>query len=381
MKIVEVRTYTLKSQLSQPLIWSNGYITQRETMLVSIQTDTGVVGWGETGNSLASSVIQQGLSPLLIGQDPMNRMYLWQKMYGLYYSSNSACGLTMCAISAIDIALWDIAGKATNLPVYQLLGGRLRQKVSVYATGLYYTDDNCLSRLQEEAKSYVKQGFQGMKMKIGGLGLIEDRKRVAAVREAIGSEVRLMVDANQAYNPALAIKMGLYLADLDIHWFEEPVAAHDLGLYLEVKRMLSIPLAGGENFYSEYNFRDFFAERALDIAQPDVGNIGGLSKIVKVAAMSQTFGVQLCPHAWGTPVLTAATIHLCAGLSPCPFVLAPKNYLQEPIMELDCTPNPIRDQLCGDVFRPCDGFLDVPEEPGLGVKVDEQALEYYQIRG
>lgn len=211
MKIVEVKTYTLKSELLHPLIWSNGHITHRETVLVRICTNTGIVGWGETGNSLASSIIQHGLTPLLIGEDPMNRIDLWQKMYGLFYGSNSACGLAMCAISAIDIALWDIAGKATNLPVYQLLGGRLRQKVSVYATGLYYTDNNCLSRLQEEAKSYVEQGFQGMKMKIGGLGLVEDRKRVAAVREAIGSEVRLMVDANQAYNPALAIKMGLYL--------------------------------------------------------------------------------------------------------------------------------------------------------------------------
>jgi len=376
MKIVEVKTYTLKSELLHPLIWSNGHITHRETVLVRICTNTGIVGWGETGNSLASSVIQQGLTPLLIGQDPMNRMYLWQKMYGLFYSSNSACGLAMCAISAIDIALWDIAGKATNLPVYQLLGGRLRQKVSVYATGLYYTVNNCLSRLQEEANSYVEQSFQAVKMKIGGLDLAEDRKRVVAVREAIGSDIKLMVDANQSYSPALAIQMGQHLADLDIHWFEEPVAAHDLGLYLEVKRKLPIPLAGGENFHSGYNFRDYLAERALDIAQPDVGNIGGLTEIVKVAAMSQSFGVQLCPHAWGTPVLTAATIHLCAGLSPCPFVLAPKNYLQEPIMELDCTPNPIRDQLCGDVFRPCDGFLDVPEEPGLGVKVDEQALEY-----
>ena len=373
---MEVKTYTLKSELLHPLIWSNGHITHRETVLVRICTNTGIVGWGETGNSLASSVIQQGLTPLLIGQDPMNRMYLWQKMYGLFYSSNSACGLAMCAISAIDIALWDIAGKATNLPVYQLLGGRLRQKVSVYATGLYYTVNNCLSRLQEEANSYVEQSFQAVKMKIGGLDLAEDRKRVVAVREAIGSDIKLMVDANQSYSPALAIQMGQHLADLDIHWFEEPVAAHDLGLYLEVKRKLPIPLAGGENFHSGYNFRDYLAERALDIAQPDVGNIGGLTEIVKVAAMSQSFGVQLCPHAWGTPVLTAATIHLCAGLSPCPFVLAPKNYLQEPIMELDCTPNPIRDQLCGDVFRPCDGFLDVPEEPGLGVKVDEQALEY-----
>ena len=158
------------------------------------------------------------------------------------------------AISAVDIALWDIAGKATDLPIYELLGGRVRDRVAVYATGLYYTEGEFPDRLLDEARGYVDAGFQGMKTKVGGLSLQEDIARVCAIRKAIGPDIQLMVDANQGYNAATAIRIGRALVDCNLHWFEEPVNAKDIDAYLQVKAAVPMAIAGGETLRTRYEF-------------------------------------------------------------------------------------------------------------------------------
>ena len=216
-----------------------------------------------------------------MGQDPMNRVGLWQKMFHALYNPNIAVGIGGSAISAVDTALWDITGKALGLPVYQLLGGRVRDRVAVYATGLYYTEGEFPTRLLDEARGYAEAGFMGMKTKIGGLPMDEDVRRVAALREAIGPDLRLMVDANQAYNATSAIRIGHRLAEYDITWFEEPVNAQDIEGYLQVKSALPMAIAGGENLRTRYEFSQFLARRAYDIAQPDVVNVGGITEMPK----------------------------------------------------------------------------------------------------
>ncbi len=246
MRITTIETYDLKSPLARPFGWSQGWIGERSTGIVKVSTDAGLSGWGEGAGGAAAAVIGDVLAPLMLGQDPMNRNGLWQAMLAALYNANLAGGLGTNAISALDIALWDIAGQATGLPIYALLGGRVRERVAVYATGLYYTEGEFPHRLRDEANSYVAAGFKGMKTKVGGLPLDEDVKRVAAIRAAIGPDIQLMVDANQGYNAATAIRLGRRLADYDILWFEEPVNTKDINAYLEVKAALPMAIAGGE---------------------------------------------------------------------------------------------------------------------------------------
>ena len=262
MRITDIEGFNLSSPLERPFGWSNGWISARTVDLIKIETDEGITGWGEGYVGAGGSFVKQHFGDLLIGANPMNRNALWQQMFARVYNGNNAGGFGGSAISAVDIALWDIAGKATGLSVSDLLGGRIRDKVAVYATGLYYTEGEFPTRLLDEARMYVELGFKGMKTKVGDLPIAEDVRRVAAIREAIGGDIRLMIDANQAYPAAAAIRIGNLLADLDITWFEEPVNAKDIDAYLQVQAAVPMPVAGGENLRTRYEFKDFFARRA-----------------------------------------------------------------------------------------------------------------------
>ncbi|MCB8959680.1 MAG: mandelate racemase/muconate lactonizing enzyme family protein [Ardenticatenales bacterium] len=374
MKISKIEIFQLQHEISPSFGWSQGWTDTRITGLVRITTDSGLVGWGEGASGPAAAVIEQLFAPLLLGQDPLNRLGLWQQLFNALYNSNLAAGFGSLAISAIDIALWDIAGKAVDLSVADLLGGRIRDRVAVYATGLYYTEGEFPTRLLDEARSYVDEGFLGMKTKVGGLPWREDVRRVTALREAIGSDVYLAVDANQAYNASTAIRVGRALADLDIAWFEEPVNATDLPAYQQVKAALPLPIAGGECLHTRFAFKDFLAAGALDIAQPDIMVTGGLTEMRRIADMASAFGVLVYPHVWASPIMIAATLQLAATIPPCPPARQPQPFMQEPVMEFDRTPSPIREALSPQPFTQKDGFVAVPDGPGLGVVIDEEVL-------
>ena len=372
MKIAAIETFDLTCPLEQPFGWSQGWLDQRSTTLVKVTTDDGLVGWGE---GAAADLVDGLLAPLLIGQDPMDRAGLWERMFHALYNGNNAVGLAGSALSALDIALWDLAGKATGLPVCALLGGKVRDKVAVYATGLYYTEGEFPDRLLDEARGYVAAGFKGMKTKVGGLFIAEDVARVRALRDAIGPDIHLMVDANEAYNATTAIRIGQQLADLDLVWFEEPVNAQDLDAYLEVKAALPMAIAGGENLRTRYEFKPYLTRRAYDIVQPDIMHCGGITEMQRICAMANACGIQINPHVWGSPVMIAATLHLAATLPPCPPARNAQPYMQEPVMEFDRTPSAIRQELCVVPFDQEDSFVRVPTGPGLGIEVDEEVVE------
>ena len=372
MKIAAIETFDLTCPLERPFGWSQGWLDQRSTTLVKVTADDGLVGWGE---GAAASLIDGLLAPLLIGQDPMDRAGLWERMFHALYNGNNAVGLAGSALSALDIALWDLAGKATGLPICALLGGKVRDKVAVYATGLYYTEGEFPDRLLDEARGYVAAGFKGMKTKVGGLSIAEDVARVRALRDAIGPDIHLMVDANEAYNATTAIRIGQQLADLDLVWFEEPVNAQDLDAYLEVKAALPMAIAGGENLRTRYEFKPYLTRRAYDIVQPDIMHCGGITEMQRICAMANACGIQVNPHVWGSPVMIAATLHLAATLPPCPPARNAQPYMQEPVMEFDRTPSAIRQELCAVPFDQEDSFVRVPTGPGLGIEVDEEVVE------
>ncbi|MBV7330590.1 mandelate racemase/muconate lactonizing enzyme family protein [Chloroflexi bacterium TSY] len=379
MKIASIETYQLECPLERPFGWSQAWTDKRATGIIKITTDEGIVGWGEGSSSPTAAIIHDMFAPWLIGQNPLNRLGIWQQMYHALYNANLAGGFGGNAISAIDIALWDIAGKAAGLSVSDLLGGQVRNKVAVYATGLYYTKGEFPNRLLDEARSYVEAGFKGMKTKVGGLTLAEDIKRVAALREAIGPDIYLAVDANQAYNSATAIRIGQRLAEYDILWFEEPVGAKDLAGYKQVQADLPMAIAGGEGLRTRYEFKDFFGQGIMDIAQPDVINVGGITELRNVAMMANAFGVQVNPHVWGSPIMIAATLHVAATIPSCPPAGTPEPFQQEPVMEFDRTPSALRETLSPQPFDQINGFVTVPTGPGLGVEIDEDVLQKFCV--
>jgi len=259
MKIKHVRTHILRATLSQPFAYSRAWYDTRTAMVVEIETNDGVTGWGECyGPAQITAAVVDSVAPVLIDEDPLRIDHLWRKIYsGL--RDHGQKGVVIEGLSGIDIALWDIKGKHFGVPIHRLLGGETRTEVQAYATGLYRSKSgDPLRYLPEEAASYVAEGFKAVKLKVG-FGVEEDAAVTRAVREAIGPGTALMVDANHAYDATAAIRLGRIIERHDIGWFEEPVPPEDLAGYREVKSALSIPIAGGECEFTRFGFRDLLA--------------------------------------------------------------------------------------------------------------------------
>jgi len=371
MIIRNIRTHVLAAPLSQPFAYARAWYDTRTAMLVEIETDSGLVGWGECyGPARVNSAVVKEIAPWLIGEDPLRTDHLWQSVYARLRDHGQK-GVVIQGLSGIDIALWDIKGKHFGVPVHRLLGGPLRTEVRAYATGLYRRKSGDPGKyLAEEAASYVAEGFGAVKLKVG-FGIEEDAAMACAVRAAIGRDVALMVDANHAYDAVAAIRLGRMIEELDIGWFEEPVLPEDIAGYRAVKAAITIPVAGGECEFTRFGFRDLLASRAIDIVQPDTCAAGGLSECKKIADMAEAFSVRYNPHVWGTGIAIAASLQLLAVLpSHTPTSLAPV----EPMLEFDRTEHPIRQSILVTPIEHIGGVVRVPEGPGLGIEVDRKAL-------
>ncbi len=371
MKITGIRAHVLEAKLSQPFAYSRAWYDTRTAMLVEIETDDGTTGWGECyGPARMTAAVVGSVAPWLIGEDPLRTDVLWQTVYARLRDHGQK-GVVIQGLSGIDIALWDIKGKHFGVPAHQLLGGAARNEVRAYATGLYRRKSgDPLKYLPEEAARYVAEGFRAVKLKVG-FDIAEDAAVTRAVREAIGSDVALMVDANHAYDAVAAIQLGRMIERHDIGWFEEPVPPEDVAGYRAVRSALSIPIAGGECEFTRFGFRDLFASHALDIAQPDTCAAGGLSECKKIADMSEAFGIRYNPHVWGTGIAIAASLQLLAVLpSHTPNSLAPL----EPMLEFDRTEHPIRQAILREPIEHENGVVRIPDGPGLGIEIDREAL-------
>jgi L-alanine-DL-glutamate epimerase-like enolase superfamily enzyme len=291
----------------------------------------------------------------------------------------------MHGISGIDIALWDIAGKAAGLPVYKLLGA-CRDRVEAYASGGFYQEGKGVDGVAAEAEGYRARGFKGMKMKIGrnpstgshlrhlaaNAAMCEvepeiDVARVAAVRHALGKQAKLMVDVNCAWSPAFAIEMGRALEPYNLYWIEEPVATDDIDGSAQVAAALATPIAGYETEMGLYGFRELIARNAVDIVQCDVAWTGGFSEGKRIAAFAQAHHKMVAPHAFAGAVLLVASLHYAASI---PNALA---------LEWDQNPNGLRDELLKESLRlESDGTVKPPERPGLGIELDRNAIDRYR---
>jgi D-galactarolactone cycloisomerase len=385
MRITDVRSLILQCPLEPRLGYSQAWIPARTAHLVEVETDAGIVGIGEAfgGGNVAianKAIVEHVLRPMLLGQNPADVEVLWHRMYNTLRDHGQK-GMPLQAISGVDIALWDILGKEAGKPLYQLLGGRFRERITPYGYGMLFRDVPDLpADFAREAADIVALGFTAVKMKIG-ISPRDDLRLVKAVREAIGPDVRLMVDANHAYTATEAIPLGRKFEELDVFWFEEPVAPEDYEGYHEVKTALDLAIAGGEAEFSRWGFRELIGRRCVDILQPEVAGMGGITEFRKVVALATTWGIPIVPHVFGSAVLIAADMHLVASLPDQPGSLNPV----QPMLEYDTTPNPLRTDLLREPLpvlaelRRSGGTIPVPEGPGLGVDLDPAVVRRYRV--
>lgn len=270
-------------------------------MVVEVETDTGLVGIGNAALSphVTKAVIEHHLAPMLIGENPLDIAYLWERMYRQTLPFGRK-GSGMAAISAIDLALWDILGKHSNLPVFRLLGGPIKDRIPVYASRLYAQP---LDSLAAEAEAYRQQGFSMMKLRFGwgpkdGLeGIKRNLELVRTLRETVGDGVEIMADAYMGWTLDYARRMLPLLAPYNLRWLEEPLIADDIAGYAELRAMNIVPISGGEHEFTLRGFRDVVEQRAMDIIQFDINRVGGISQAQKIVALAEAFDISVIPHA------------------------------------------------------------------------------------
>jgi L-rhamnonate dehydratase len=336
--------------------------------IVEVVTDDGIRGIGSIGGFAAAGteVVNAYLKPLAIGESPFNTELLWEKMYRSTVRFGRK-GVVIAAISAVDIACWDIKGKALGQPIYNLLGGKTRERVPAYASRLYALDD--LELLAEEAQGYVRSGFRTLKQRFGfgpadGVeGMKRNEQLVRTVREAAGEEVDIAADAYMGWDYAYARAMEERLRPYRLAWIEEPFMPDDLQSYVKFREHSRTPVSTGEHEYTKYGFQQLIEQRAADILQPDCNRVGGITEMKKICAMAEAVGLPIYPHS-----NEAHNFHVILSQSNCPLV----EYF--PDREPD-TGN----ELFWKIFRGestvTDGYLPAPSAPGLGIEINRDAVD------
>ncbi len=381
MKITRVRAMPMSAPvpLERQHRTDLGTKVKSDATLIRVETDSGLVGIGAALGTppVVAAIIEHELEPELVGEDPMFSERLYEKMYngsraipalerGVPQPEVSRRrGMVMEAIAGVDIAIWDVKAQALGVPIYQALGAT-RRSVRGYASGGWAPGDEA----EAELGGYAAKGFSAVKMRVvgrDGFSIDKCLRRVQAARRGIGPDVELMVDAHGSLEVANAIKLAKALEPYNIAWFEEPVSPDDHLGQAQVRRATTIPIASGEREFTRFDFQDLLDHQALDIAQPDVARAGGLTEIRRIAALTSTRGVRLAPHAWGSAILFAASIHVAMAAPNCHILEVTQGYM--PMMwELFNEPFDIRS----------DGTVHAPERPGLGFTLRADALERFK---
>lgn len=370
MKITDVKTLRLRAEIPPDgqVFSRSGVRNSRSATLVQVETDEGINGIGScSGNGeLIEAIVTKTLKPLLMGMDPTAIDEIWDKAYFRGgHKEFGTRGIGVVALSGIDVALWDILGRARGVPLYKLLGGKCRDKVPVYATALYPEEP---SKVAKRARGFAEQGFHGVKIKVG-FDLDQDIRIVRAVRQELGKDFVVMTDANQGYTLDVALKAADAFADCGAYWLEEPLFVEDIEGHAILRERGRTPIAVGENLHMSYAFENFIVRGAVDFIQPDVARAGGITEIKKITALASKHKVPVSFHTWGDGVALAASVHLAAALKDCI------------VMELDYTYNPLREELLREPFKVSNGYLIPPEKPGLGIELNRDALENFAFSG
>ncbi len=371
MRIAALETIRVRAPLSVPRGPSVHTYEYRETLLIKLTSEDGLVGWGETYPMAGvRSAIDDVLAPLLYGRDPLEARTLHHQMRRATFDNGFAVG-------GVDLALNDLTGKALGLPVHALHGGAVRSTVQAYASlPGYFVDRGPEAHWVEEACALIEGGFRAMKFRVGRFAPHREIDVLRAVRQAVGPEIGLMADGNAGYSPALALQMAPALQELAFGWFEEPIPQTGYVGYPELRARCPLPLAGGEGLQSRISAHAALERACFDIVQPDVSICAGIAEVLFIGEVASLSAVRCIPHCWGGGVMLAATLHV-AALLPEPTRLPGTD---APMLEVDVTENPFRTELCpGDAFALHDGRVRVPTAPGLGIEVDDAVLRRYAV--
>ncbi|HEX4757114.1 MAG TPA: L-rhamnonate dehydratase [Terracidiphilus sp.] len=341
-------------------------------LIVEVETNDGLIGIGNAALApmVTKQVIDQYLTPLLIGADPWDIEFLWQHMYRNTMAFGRK-GIGMTAISAVDIALWDLLGKAAKQPVFRLLGGRTKQRIPVYASRLYSTP---LDELATEARRYKSEGYKAMKLRFGwgptdgAEGMQRNVDLVRTVRESVGEGIDVMADAYMGWTLDYAKRMLRLLEPFNLRWLEEPVIPDDVRGYAELKSYRMVPIAGGEHEFTSYGFRDLLEAHALDYIQFDTNRVGGISQARKISAMAEAFSVPVIPHAG-----QMHNFHIVMASLNSPIA----EFF--PLVDVE-----VGNELFWYIFdgepKAQDGFIDLDDNvPGLGITINEERLSQFNV--
>jgi L-alanine-DL-glutamate epimerase-like enolase superfamily enzyme len=362
-----------------------GRMTSFNTVLVRIETDGGLVGHGEAkagvgnlgdGQALVA-LIQDELGARVIGRDAGRIAGHWEEMYngsrahfaierGHVFPALGRRGLTISAISGIDIALWDILGQSLGVPIWQLLGGKCRDCLAAYASGGWAPAES----IGEQLAGYIETGgFGAVKMRVGSADgdALTSARRVAAARKYLGEGVGIMADAHGTFDVAEAKRFCRLVTDYGLAWFEEPVTADDIPGCAEVRAGTDIPIAAGESIFTRFDYRDLALARAVDIFQPDLAICGGITEAMRIAALAASQQIKLAPHMWGGAIMFAAGLQICAT-APAAF-----------IVEYSLAHNPLMHDLVAEAFPVIDGRIEIPDRPGLGLTIDDDFVAAHSV--
>lgn len=370
IRITDVIAHPLSQTLPKPTVTSWGSYTKVSIVLVEVRTDAGLIGVGETlarfSPKAYADLIETSLKPRIVGQDARNIGALWQSMRRSL--SGRAGGMLIEAIAGVDIALWDIMGKAAGLPISKLLGGTGRERIDVYAAAVNWVDDTEADR---ELERYIGEGFPRIKVKMSN-PVKEACRRIERLRDRAGDDIALCVDANWAYNLDQAIEVGRALSANGYFWFEEPLAPENEQGYEELRKRCDVPLAAGESNFTADQAQRLVANRTLSILQPDVARAGGITETRRMADYAALHDVGYAPHIGMSGIVCeTASVHLAAALP---------NFK---VMECECDLSPFKRELADlapGCLRQKDGTLDVPTGPGLGIEIDWDAVKRLRIQ-
>ncbi|HEY6988090.1 MAG TPA: mandelate racemase/muconate lactonizing enzyme family protein [Bryobacteraceae bacterium] len=345
------------------------YSQSIDTVIVKVTTDDGLIGFGEAKAPVAprvtKAIIDELLAGIVIGEDPRDHLVLWERMYAGMRVRGHRAGFYLEAISGVDIALWDLAGKLAKEPIYQLLGGSFRNPVRVYASGLpalpNEAPEEAFHELAGEAETIRSRGFTGLKMALGR-GLRGDLRSVRAVRDRLGPDFIIYTDAAGVYDRPQALRLGRELEELGVGWLEMPIFPEDVEGYVELAKALDLPIAL-DSLTSRFEARELIRLGGIDIVQPDVCRAGGITECRRIAELADSFGLAFAPHiSIGSAIHFAATAHMASAM---PNTLTSEYWIGD---------NPIGDCILESPLRLMNGYLETPVGPGLGIAIRENVL-------
>lgn len=372
MKITAITAIPLSFRLDQgkTVTMGIGSTTKRDTIIVRVETSEGITGYGEAhpGRSPGAvvSLIHNTLAPMLIGMKATDVIGVWKRVHRMQLSSHGVGSGASLGLSGIDMALWDIRGKAAKMPLYELLGGSKR-RLPAYAGGIslgYQPKES----LAEEAQEYVARGYKAIKLRLGDSARA-DIERVLYVRKVLGDDIDILTDANTAYTLADVRRVLPVLADIKAGWLEEPFACNDFSSYREAAKITSlVPIAAGENHYGRFEFAQLREAGAVQIWQPDLSKCGGITEGLAIAAMASAYRIPMHTHSSATGINHAATIHFMAAIENSGYFEACVSHF-----------NPLRDMF-GTTFEiGADGCVEPLDKPGIGLEIDESLFAKYPL--